>query len=65
MIYAEYYNILLKDINKADMVGMLVLPALRRLRQEDHKFKTILGYIVRPNLTIHVFFLKRHERKCK
>jgi hypothetical protein len=20
---------------------------------------------VRPNLTIHVFFLKRHERKCK
>jgi hypothetical protein len=25
-----------------------VIPALERLRQEDHKFKVSLGYIVRP-----------------
>jgi hypothetical protein len=27
-----------------------VITALRRLRQEDHKFETSLGYIVRPYL---------------
>jgi hypothetical protein len=27
---------------------MPVIPALRRLRQEDNKFKVSLGYIVRP-----------------
>jgi hypothetical protein len=25
-----------------------VIPALRRLKQEDHEFKTSLGYIGRP-----------------
>jgi hypothetical protein len=29
---------------------MPVIPALLRLRQEDHKFKTSLGYIARPCL---------------
>jgi hypothetical protein len=27
-----------------------VIPALRKLRQEDFKFKVTLGYIVRPCL---------------
>jgi hypothetical protein len=27
-----------------------VIPALRKLRQEDHKFKVSLGYIERPCL---------------
>jgi hypothetical protein len=27
-----------------------IIPALRRLRQEDLKFKARLGYIVRPSL---------------
>jgi hypothetical protein len=31
---------------------MLVIWALRRLRQEDHQFKAILGYIVRSCLEI-------------
>jgi hypothetical protein len=31
---------------------MPVIPALRRLRQEDHEFKTSLGYIARPCLKI-------------
>jgi hypothetical protein len=29
---------------------MLVILALRRLRQEDHKFKASLGYLVSPCL---------------
>jgi hypothetical protein len=34
---------------------MLVIPALRRQRQEDHKLKTSLSYIGRP-------YLKKKER---
>jgi hypothetical protein len=30
--------------------GTPVSPALRRLKQEDHKFKATLDYIVRPCL---------------
>jgi hypothetical protein len=29
---------------------MPIISALRRLRQEDHEFKTSLGYTVRPCL---------------
>lgn len=31
------------------MVYALVILALRRLKQEEHKFKTSLDYIVEPN----------------
>jgi hypothetical protein len=27
-----------------------VIPALRRLREEEHEFEVRLGYIIRPNL---------------
>jgi hypothetical protein len=30
------------------MVGMPVIPTLRRLRKEDCEFKADLGYTVRP-----------------
>jgi hypothetical protein len=29
---------------------MLIIPALRRLRQEDHKFEASVDYIARPDL---------------
>jgi hypothetical protein len=29
------------------MVTVLTIPALRKLRQEDHEFKASLGYIVK------------------
>jgi hypothetical protein len=29
---------------------MLVIPAFGRLMQADHKFKALLGYIVKPHL---------------
>jgi hypothetical protein len=36
-----------KEQDKLDMVVTPVIPAFRRLRQEDHKFENSLGYIVR------------------
>jgi hypothetical protein len=30
------------------MVAHALIPALERLRQEDHEFKTSLGYAARP-----------------
>jgi hypothetical protein len=37
---------------------MSVIPALRKLRQEDHKLEESLGYMVRP-------FLKNQTTKRK
>jgi hypothetical protein len=41
---------------------MPVIPALRRLRQEDHEFKAILSYVVRPwlNQTKENFYFLHH-----
>jgi hypothetical protein len=36
---------------------MPVIPALRRVRQEDHKFQASLHYILRPYLKKKNFFL--------
>jgi hypothetical protein len=33
---------------RVGVVGTPAIPALRRLRQEDHEFKTSLAYISRP-----------------
>jgi hypothetical protein len=35
---------------KPDMVVHIVIPALGRLRQEEHEFDANLGYIVKPCL---------------
>jgi hypothetical protein len=40
-----------KTGNSQAMVAMPVILALRRLKQEDCKFKVSLGYIVRPYLS--------------
>lgn len=37
--------------------GIPVIPALRMQKQKDHKFKDILGYIVRP-------CQRREDTKC-
>jgi hypothetical protein len=34
---------------------MPVCPALRRLKQVDHEFKTNLGYVARPYLKIKMY----------
>jgi hypothetical protein len=38
---------------------ILVIPALGKLRREDHEFKANLGYIVRPCLKKKNFFPKQ------
>jgi hypothetical protein len=40
------------------MVAQPVIPALGRLRQEDHEFQTNLGYITRP-------YPKKKEKRKK
>lgn len=42
-----------------ELVAFAVIPEFRRQRQENHKFKTILGYIMK-----HCLKNKTHAGKC-
>jgi hypothetical protein len=46
------------------MVVTSVIPALRRLRQEDGEFQSSLGYLVKPYLKeTKQIYTKKEERK--
>jgi hypothetical protein len=47
---------------------MPVIPTLRRLRQEDHEFKTSLCYIARTclkNIFFNLFCFNKHGQESK
>jgi hypothetical protein len=47
-LYLNTFRNIIRKHTKCTWWHMLVIPALRRLRQKDSEFKANLGYMVRP-----------------